>query len=478
VKTVVIFAVFILISRALVAQLADSLEADTLILDSIKACQHSIDSLRQNFNSGVQALNTEYQASIGYFDIQTLNLNHRIDSLQKLNLPTSKLTAKADSLSNLRFKKLEELNNKASSLKSKTIAKLSEIELTPGMEGPAAELTQKINGFDLVNNPYTQIPSLDIPGYSLPEMNGLSDLTEKIPSLSDIETPLGDAEEFSGQLNGISDDVKNITEGKLADVEHVPDAIEKQAANIEGVKELQKQSGIADDYAEQITGLNDPGAVKKHAAELAKKELVNHFSGKEEQLKAAMDKVSKYKQKYSSASSLKELSKRPPNAMKGKPFIERLVPGIYFQYQRKNAYLLDVNPYTGYRISGRFTAGIGWNHRLACDKKDKDWLKRSVIFGPRAFLDAKLGRGFVAHVEQETMNTFIPSTIHLNPEDGEREWVWSTMVGMKKEYRIYKNLMGTVLLQYNLFNRYYKAPYVDRLNSRIGFEYKLRKKKK
>ena len=50
------------------------------------------------------------------------------------------------------------------------------------------------------------------------------------------------------------------------------------------------------------------------------------------------------------------------------------------------------------------------------------------------------------------------------------------MTGLKKEYKIYKNLKGTALIQYNLFNRYYKAPYVDRLNSRIGFEYVLKKK--
>lgn len=33
-------------------------------------------------------------------------------------------------------------------------------------------------------------------------------------------------------------------------------------------------------------------------------------------------------------------------------------------------------------------------------------------------------------------------------------------------------------IQYNLFNRYYKATYVDRLNSRIGFEYILKSKPK
>jgi hypothetical protein len=76
------------------------------------------------------------------------------------------------------------------------------------------------------------------------------------------------------------------------------------------------------------------------------------------------------------------------------------------------------------------------------------------------------------------MNTFVPSTLRGNPDTGEREWVWSIMTGLKKEYKIYKNLKGTALIQYNLFNRYYKAPYVDRLNSRIGFEYVLKKSRK
>ena len=75
------------------------------------------------------------------------------------------------------------------------------------------------------------------------------------------------------------------------------------------------------------------------------------------------------------------------------------------------------------------------------------------------------------------MNTFVPSTLLGNIDSGQREWVWSFMTGLKKEYKIYKNLKGTALVQYNWFNRYYKAPYVDRLNSRIGFEYTIKKAK-
>ena len=177
-------------------------------------------------------------------------------------------------------------------------------------------------------------------------------------------------------------------------------------------------------------------------------------------VKAAMDKISKYKQKYPSVSSIKDLPKRPPNPMKGKPFVERLAPGLYLQYQRKNFYLLDVNPYIGYKLSGRLTSGLGWNHRYSYDKDNRSFTSRSRIFGPRVYVDFKLGKGFIAHVEGESMNSFVPSTLLGNPDNGHREWVWSFMTGIKKEYKIYKNLKGTALIQYNLFNRYYKAPYI------------------
>ncbi len=190
-----------------------------------------------------------------------------------------------------------------------------------------------------------------------------------------------------------------------------------------------------------------------------------------------MDKIAKYKQKYSSVSSIKDLPKRPPNAMKGKPFIERIVPGLYLQYQQKGYYLLDINPYAGYKLGGRITAGLGWNYRVVLNKNYHPGSRRAVIFGPRSYGDFKLGKGFIAHLEVETMNSFVPSVLTGNPDAGQREWVWSCMTGIKKEYRIYKNLKGTALIQYNLFNKLYKAPYVDRLNSRIGFEYVLKKKK-
>jgi len=66
---------------------------------------------------------------------------------------------------------------------------------------------------------------------------------------------------------------------------------------------------------------------KQQLVSQARKVAVDHFAGKQEQLKQAMDQMSKYKQKYESVQSIEELPKRPPHAMRGKPFYERLVPG-------------------------------------------------------------------------------------------------------------------------------------------------------
>lgn len=262
------------------------------------------------------------------------------------------------------------------------------------------------------------------------------------------------------------------------DRENAPDLVEQKVGSVAGVKELEKQSGTVDQYQEKLTALSDPSASKEKVAGVMKKAAINHFAGKEKQLQAAMDKMAKYKFKTASPTDIKQLGKRPVNAMKGKPFLERVVTGLYFQYQQKGLSLYDFNPYFGYRISGRFTAGIGWNHRYGRDTRLNRWDRNTRIYGPRSYADVRVYKGFIGHVEIEVMNAFVHRDLtQQNYQEGQREWVSGTMTGMKKDYKIYKNLRGTVLLQYNIFNSKFKAPYVDRLNSRIGIEYLIHKQR-
>lgn len=451
--------------------------------DSLMPSFTKIDSIRTTFNRSADSIQTEYHNAVAAIDAETGKINKAIDSLQNLQLPTRKLTRKLKALDDSRMKIQEKFGGKLDALKAKTSGKLSALDLPPEYKEPLQQLTSNIDKANL-DAKGISVPALNIPGYSLPEIEGIGDIGSlapdigNMPALPEAGALPGVPDDLARQAGSYRDDLKSITGGKLDEVENLPETIEDQAAKIDGMDELQKQSGIVDEHKAQLDDFKDPEKAKQKAVEMGRKAAVDHFAGKQEQLKAAMEKISKYKQKYSSVSSIKDLPKHPPNPMKAKPFMERLVPGLYLQYQQKNYYLLDVNPYVGYKLSGRFTAGIGWNHRFSYDSDNRTLHSRSRIFGPRAYVDFKLGKGFIAHLEGETMNTFVPSTLRGNPDTGHREWVWSFMTGIKKEYRIYKNLKGTALLQYNLFNRYYKAPYVDRLNSRIGFEYTLKKKKK
>jgi hypothetical protein len=452
--------------------------------DSLARPYYKVDSIRQAFNTKVDSIQQEYKDALARIDAREAHLKHKVDSLTTLRLPSNKYVGKLDSLNQARLQTTQKFNSKLTDLKSKTTGKLQSLDLPPQYQEPINNLTKNVDGLSL-NGDLMKVPAAQIPGFTMPKVDGVGDLTSKVGEVANIgrlknlpkvETPIGNLGEITQQAKGLSEDAKNISEEKLNEVKNIDKTIEQQVSKMDGVSELQKQSGVVDGYKGQLDKMNDQEAVKKQAIEKVKEVAIDHFAGKEEQLKAAMQKMSKYKEKYSSVSSIHDLPKRPLNAMKGKPLIERFVPGFYFQYQQKNYNLFDVNPYVGYRISGRITSGLGWNQRYAYDRKAHDWNSKSRIFGPRSYVDVRLGKGFIAHVETEVMNSFVPSTILLRTGEGRREWVWSTMTGLKKEYKIYKNLMGTVLIQYNLFNRKYKAPYVDRLNSRIGFEYRLKKK--
>jgi hypothetical protein len=489
VKTLTFLSVFYFLTTLAFAQdKLDSLQSKTQQLtnpqlpDSVKTTWHKVDSIRNDFNYEADSLRNGFQKSTGAIDAETAKVQYAIDSLNSLQLPSNKLTHKLDSLSTARKNVENDFNAKGDKIKSKYIGKLDKVEMTPEMEGPVGEFTSKIKGYNVTSNEFVKVPPLEVAGYSIPNVNGLGGISSELGKISGlgeipkIETPLGDVGDISKQAQGIGGDIKSISEGNLNDVKQIPESIEAQAGKVDGIDELQKASGTVDGYKGQLNNMNNPAAMKQQGTDMARKEAINHFAGKQEHLKAAMDKLSGLKQKYSTIQSIKDLPKKPPNAMKGKPFIERIVPGIFFQFQKKGAWMFDVNPYAGYHISGKFTTGLGWNQRFVYDKSAKMWLGRTRIFGPRAYLDFKIGKGFIAHLEQEAMNTYVPTALRTNPEVGKREWVWSTMLGIKKSYKIYKNLNGTVLIQYNLFNQYFKTPYLDRLNSRMGFEYNLKKR--
>lgn len=343
--------------------------------------------------------------------------------------------------------------------------KIYQLKLPHELNNKVSQYTTSLNKVD-ITLPSTdfRLPNMEIPNTGGLTMPGLKDLHKvEIPKIGKM--PVGD--EING-ITEVTEDLKNIQREVPTDFSNPDKVIESKVGEVTEIRALE---GIPD--APIMNAENPQEQVKQEA----KKAAVDHFSGKQEQLKAAMDKMSKYKQKYSNVQNIKDLTRKPSNEMNDKSFIERLVPGITFQYQFNDNYLLDIYSHVGFRLTTHLTTGLGWNQRLARDKDNNYWNKNASVFGPRAFANYKLGKGFIAHVELETLNTFV-SYNRTDPKIGQREWVWSTMTGLKKEYRITKNLKGTILVLYNIIDPRHKSPYNDRLNTRIGFEYRIKKKPK
>ncbi|NBP68849.1 MAG: hypothetical protein EBU52_08895, partial [Cytophagia bacterium] len=407
-------------------------------------------------------------------------LNLKIDSLNSSKLPTHRYQEKCDSIKQKKQQLAQRFNSKLDSLKRNTTAKLDSIPMPPELKGYVGEYTSKLENVGLDTD---ILPAIDIPGFSkldisLPSLKDIGNGDAlNLPTdlnLSGFDLPKADLngiKNLNGQAGDLASQAKALSETNLSEVQTMAaKEAEQQVAKISGAAELTKQ-------AEGFDKVMPPASEEEAKAQLieqGKDVAIDHFAEKGDALKGAMDKVSKYKQQYSSISSLEDLKKRPPNPLRGKPFIERLIPGVSFQYQRRNDHLIDSYVYTGYKHTPRLVSGMGWNQRLARDKRNEYWNKRAAIYGPRAYAEYRIYRSFIIHAEGEVMNTFVPYSL-MAANEGSRQWVWGMMLGLKTEYKITHWMKGTVLIQYNLFNRHHKAPYIDRLNSRFGFEFKLKK---
>lgn len=449
------------------------------------------------------------------------HFNHHLDSLGKLPVKDARVTKSMDSLkkkmNHLKeaksikdVKKGEEklaklqsgLNSKVKGLESKVSKELGEINKLganvkvpsvnvpnvslpnanlPGVNLPNANLPNTSLGLNTslpnVNTPSlgnTSLPNGSSPstGVSQPNMPSTSTAVPGMPNmdikeLSNIQKQAGEVTKATGEISKAQGELKNLN----------TDNLEKEAQNIKEVKGLSGDAMKADEYKKMVEKWeSDPEYRKEMAVTKAKEQAVNHFAGQEQQLMAAMQQLSSVKQKYKDYEGALDMFKKPRNAMRGKSFIERLRPGFNLQLQFKKETLIDLNPQVGYRISGRITAGIGWNERWGYDFDKWKYNSLDHIYGPRAYAQVKIKSGVYAMLAPEVMNALVPP-YYSSPDPGTRKWVWTWMAGLKKEFRYSKNMMGNLQVLYNLFDGQNQSPYASKLNVRMGFEFPLSKKK-
>jgi hypothetical protein len=482
----VFFLVVFLIAGAAQAQQVDSLlnkinpdslftlKADTLLTNKIQKA----DSVACAFQSGVDSVKSDYQKQISTINNARTKVQHKIDSLNNLQIPTQQLTQQLDSLNHLQTEKLQLATTKINNLKSKATKSLDAIQLPTELQGPVNNLKQSITGFELpaTNSQNLSIGNVDLPNLPNVQLPTLTDQIKLDPNLKSFSSELTQLNGLGNNLGTYAQDVKQLTQGNLNKIKSVDKLIENKVSGIEGMEQLQEGKALMD------KAKPDSAALANMAKEAVQEQILNaaqdHFAGKQEVLQQAMDKMSKLKNKYSEVKSLAELPKRLPNPLKGKPFIERLVPGVSFQIQKSQFLLVDVNPTLLYKIRPRLSAGAGWNERLPFD----GWKilgGNERVYGPRMIVQFLWTKGINFRLQPEVMNTTIPpvlaSSLGLDPSY--RKWITSVFAGIKKEFTVYKTIKGNSELLYNFRDKDGMSPYADKVNVRFGFEFPMKKKR-
>lgn len=444
--------------------------ADSLYRQHVLA----LDSILTSPANAYTELKAKYDSLFQDYNSTAIRFQNRIDSLNTLNLPTDHITQKLDSVNKTWQRKTLAIKDEFESFKESAKEKIAQLRLPPELRSKAEAYTAALDKVSLTMlSSSAYIPALKVGEFDLgvpvlrsPMPDGLADASTLVsPNVNGFAT---DALKVDGINQVVSKDITNI--------DQLTKVAENQVTQISEVAAIQEQLGSL-----PVSPISSQQEAKEQLLSMTKEAAVNHFAGKEQELKTVIDKISTYKLKYSNVNSLRELPKKRPNEMKGKPFIERIVPGIGIQLQRKdNNLLTDFNIYFGYRFTGRFTGGAGWNQRLGYNTNQYKWSSNQTsIYGPRMFSEYRLSMGFSPRLEVEAMNTFIPPFARITTVDrGERQWVWGIFVGMKKDYRIFKNIRGTALVMLRLFDPNDKSPYADVLNTRFGFELPMKKKGK
>ncbi len=423
---------------------------DSMTRDLLSA-RNALEKIKAEYDSVSRTANHVLQATM-----------QKLDSLASLDVIAPGLAKKLDSINQWKSAKITGLQQRMDVVGSKVHA----IEQRLGSGFGAMPIPDELKALTSELKNLRGEINLNIDSRNVLPAELLTGLHENI---ADVGVP-----DVSGHIDRISIPEVSQPEVNTATIEStLTEVRENVSSNLEqvaGFDEVKAELGRAEPVTEMGEGLREE-AVKSKIREEVQREAVNHFAGQQKELEQAIEKLGKLKLKYESVGSIAELPKRRPNLMQGKSFSERSVIGVNLQFQRKGLWMLDVNPYVGYKINQWFTTGIGWNQRVAYDWDQRSFQKAQVVFGPRAFMQAAIGKGFSGRLEGEYMNTVIPSSPFARTiDESNRQWVFTPMAGIVKAYRFARRVNGTMTVMYRFYDPHRRSPYNSPLNVRMGFE--------
>ena len=468
----VVMLVAIILSASVYGQTqsgTDSLAQDAAT--DVQTLPLRADSLRQTTDTLLKAEESKIQQAQHRVDTTLRKLDIEQQATRQLSAGESKIREKTGQL---------KVNvNEIKPVKDTQHA-LGNIKQETSLSGPNAAVPE-LPGIDaskmgLPDSSSPSLPDAHLPTDKLYEVKALpSQGIDKVKSIKGVEQAgehLGKAKEISGQAGGYQKDVEAISKGKFDKVEQLPQATEQGLSGTQEIKTLKEQEATlkqVQNQPKEIKGQVTQYSDRKFLTQKAKEKLLenskDHFSHRTTELQAAQKKLAKHKRKYSQVNSQTgKLVKR--TSLKGKPLKERLTGGFTLQIHQGPPTAFSLSPFLGYRLSKRWSSGIGGTYRLAFEGSNRA-IWDHPVYGMRSYVECQPFKKFLLHAEYERLWASVPLQQSSTTET-DRRWVEGVMAGVGKSYNVTKKIKGNVLFLRN-FTYVSQGPYLQKWNIRFGF---------
>ena len=352
---------------------------------------------------------------------------------------------------------------------------------------------------------YTAGPKVEELKENVGELNlgGVEKLEQlQVVKEAQLSTGLAPRENF-----GALSKTKKYTEGVVAlkegnlDKIGVERAVEQKVQSLAGVSALAaKKSTISprlegykngSDPLDEFGGmgkLKDDDALQQQATNHIKVMAADYLAQHSDKLKAAQDKLTKFKKKFDGLASINDIPTRTGrggNPLKGKTFGERLIIGGNFQLYKGKPFGLDISPQLAYKLTPKFRMGVGGVFRTSFGNDDIDPTtpnqptsqtgkpvrshgRERSAYGFSGYLAHDVYKRFYAHGEFEKLHTRPePAPDEASKRPG--NWHESAYLGIGKTYHISNRVKGNIMLLYDVLNDK-TNPYRRPWNIRFGFQ--------
>jgi hypothetical protein len=457
--------------------------------------QKAIDSLQYLLNSPQRLVNSGVAKVQSKIDTVVHRLNQPADKVnEKISNAQDNLTGKIEDLEEDGVKKVENVQGKADNVQQKISSEVS--KATDGNVKVPNDLLEKPKDLTIQNDakssqkiPTLQAdnlnaPQLNLPGaekLKVPEANiDLRSLEKKadvnLPGTEKIGGISAEVAKVDKKIEGVGEYAKeldNISKNGIEDAEKLPKEIENQVGKIDEVHVLNKEAKKITEYQNVVQRYRDKKLLQEEILRKSKMVANDKLNSMTPQLKEVQQQIGKAKRLNPAVESFKEITKKRPNEMKGKPFRDRFLPGITFQAYQQDRFTLDCALQTSYRVSGRLTSGLGYSYRISIDDDNSQWIAHEGITAYRFYLQFVTIKNIYVHGEFESARVSPARfpTLADNPNPN----VYGSYFGLGKRYNISRRFKGSAAALYRV-NYQGEIPNLSKVNLRIGFDLSLKKK--